>query len=79
MKNINKMSILDLTVKCFRKQGSESIELKIKCEDLLPGDVFEVQNNYTIPVDCVLVRGELVMNEGMLTGESVPITKHELP
>jgi P-type E1-E2 ATPase len=79
MKNINKMSILDLTVKCFRKQGSESIELKIKYEDLLPGDVFEVQNNYTIPVDCVLVRGELVMNEGMLTGESVPITKHELP
>ena len=31
-----------------------------------------------LPADCVLISGELIMNEGMITGESLPIQKEEL-
>ena len=31
----------------------------------------------SIPCDCVLVSGELLMNESMLTGESIPMPKFE--
>ncbi|KAJ1952721.1 hypothetical protein EC988_003397, partial [Linderina pennispora] len=45
-------------------------------EDLLPGDVFEVASNmYTLPCDAVLLEGDCIVNESMLTGESVPVAK----
>lgn len=28
-----------------------------------------------IPADCVIIEGSCIINEGMLTGESVPIQK----
>lgn len=51
---------------------------RLKNYDLLPGDVFILEKSMTIPADCVLVQGEVVMNEGMLTGESVPVNKEPL-
>lgn len=30
----------------------------------------------TLPVDCILIKGEVVLNEGMLTGESIPTSKY---
>ena len=42
---------------------------------LLPGDLIEVIANMPVPADCVLVNGECVMQESMLTGESTPILK----
>ncbi|KAJ2235116.1 hypothetical protein IWW45_002868, partial [Coemansia sp. RSA 485] len=45
-------------------------------EDLLPGDVFEVVGSmHILPCDAVLLEGDCIVNESMLTGESVPVAK----
>uniref|UniRef100_A0A9J7YVB8 ATPase 13A3 n=1 Tax=Cyprinus carpio carpio TaxID=630221 RepID=A0A9J7YVB8_CYPCA len=48
--------------------------------DLVPGDVIVIPSNGTVmPCDAVLVCGTCIVNESMLTGESVPVTKTDLP
>ncbi|XP_076086537.1 polyamine-transporting ATPase 13A3-like isoform X3 [Mytilus galloprovincialis] len=58
--------------------GDEYIE--ISSEDLVPGDVIEIPRYGCImQCDAVLVAGNCIVNESMLTGESVPVTKTPLP
>ncbi|XP_029904873.1 probable cation-transporting ATPase 13A3 isoform X2 [Myripristis murdjan] len=53
---------------------------EIMSTDLVPGDVVVIPGNGTImPCDAVLVSGTCIVNESMLTGESVPVTKTNLP
>ncbi|XP_016327909.1 probable cation-transporting ATPase 13A3 isoform X1 [Sinocyclocheilus anshuiensis] len=48
--------------------------------DLVPGDVIVIPSNGTVmPCDAVLICGTCIVNESMLTGESVPVTKTDLP
>uniref|UniRef100_A0A674CMZ3 ATPase 13A3 n=1 Tax=Salmo trutta TaxID=8032 RepID=A0A674CMZ3_SALTR len=48
--------------------------------ELVPGDVIVIPSNGMImPCDAVLVHGNCIVNESMLTGESVPVTKTSLP
>uniref|UniRef100_M3XX42 Polyamine-transporting ATPase 13A3 n=1 Tax=Mustela putorius furo TaxID=9669 RepID=M3XX42_MUSPF len=48
--------------------------------DLVPGDVMVIPLNGTVmPCDAVLINGTCIVNESMLTGESVPVTKTNLP
>ncbi|GCC23178.1 hypothetical protein chiPu_0001571 [Chiloscyllium punctatum] len=48
--------------------------------DLVPGDIIVIPTNGTImPCDSVLLNGTCIVNESMLTGESVPVTKINLP
>ncbi|KAJ8403208.1 hypothetical protein AAFF_G00354250 [Aldrovandia affinis] len=48
--------------------------------DLVPGDILIIPTNGTImPCDAVLISGTCIVNESMLTGESVPVTKTNLP
>jgi cation-transporting ATPase 13A2 len=42
---------------------------------LLPGDCFGVTPNMVLPCDAVLISGRIVVDESMLTGESVPVSK----
>ncbi|KAK6465062.1 cation translocating P-type ATPase [Scheffersomyces coipomensis] len=49
---------------------------QIESKYLVPGDVFEVDPSLSIvPCDALLINGECVINESMLTGESVPVSK----
>nr|XP_031537317.1 probable cation-transporting ATPase 13A3 [Vicugna pacos] len=58
---------------------SEEIE-EIFSTDLVPGDVMVIPLNGTVmPCDAVLINGTCIVNESMLTGESVPVTKTNLP
>ncbi|XP_069474671.1 polyamine-transporting ATPase 13A3 isoform X2 [Ambystoma mexicanum] len=53
---------------------------EILSTDLVPGDLIVLPQNGTImPCDAVLVSGTCIVNESMLTGESVPVTKTNLP
>ena len=47
--------------------------------ELVPGDIIEVPNNMILPCDLIILTGSAIMNESMLTGESVPIIKTALP
>jgi cation-transporting ATPase 13A2 len=47
------------------------------CSDLVPGDIFDASDpDLTIfPCDALLLSGDAIVNESMLTGESVPVSK----
>uniref|UniRef100_A0A8C2TMZ7 Polyamine-transporting ATPase 13A3 n=1 Tax=Coturnix japonica TaxID=93934 RepID=A0A8C2TMZ7_COTJA len=68
-------SIVRVSV-CRRNQEIE----EILSTDLVPGDIMLIPSNGTImPCDAVLLSGTCIVNESMLTGESVPVTKINLP
>ena len=52
----------------------ETTLLSIK---LVPGDVvmLPTTGGYTVECDAVIINGSAVVNESMLTGESIPVTK----
>ena len=45
--------------------------------DLVPGDVVNLSNSALafVPADMFLLSGDAILNESMLTGESVPVSK----
>ncbi|XP_076292849.1 polyamine-transporting ATPase 13A3 [Lasioglossum baleicum] len=52
----------------------------VSCSDLVPGDIIELPSHRaTVVCDAVLLTGQCILNESMLTGESVPVTKTPLP
>ncbi|CAJ0940856.1 unnamed protein product [Ranitomeya imitator] len=47
---------------------------------LVPGDVIVLSGKgFSMSCDAILINGTCVVNEGMLTGESIPVTKTQLP
>ena len=51
------------------------VEQRLLSTELVPGDVFAVEEGMDLPCDAVLVFGEALISEAMLTGESVPVAK----
>ncbi|XP_018565908.2 probable cation-transporting ATPase 13A3 [Anoplophora glabripennis] len=65
--------------KVIVSRGNNSFE-QIPTTDLVPGDVILIPSNgCEMQCDAVLTSGTCIVNESMLTGESVPITKNPLP
>ncbi|XP_045708031.1 probable cation-transporting ATPase 13A4 [Phyllostomus hastatus] len=61
---------------CERQAGVKELESCL----LVPGDLLILTGNKVqMPCDAVLIDGSCVVNEGMLTGESIPVTKTPLP
>lgn len=60
-------------------RGNDLFE-EITTEELVPGDVIEIPSSHEITMTCdaVLLNGNCVLNESMLTGESVPVIKTPL-
>ncbi|KAM4771313.1 putative cation-transporting ATPase 13A4 [Rhinophrynus dorsalis] len=46
---------------------------------LAPGDILVIKRNTILPCDALLISGGCIVNESMLTGESIPVTKTPLP
>ncbi|XP_051674872.2 probable cation-transporting ATPase 13A5 isoform X1 [Oryctolagus cuniculus] len=55
--------------------GLQELESRL----LVPGDILILPGKFSLPCDAVLIEGSCVVNEGMLTGESIPVTKTPLP
>jgi Cu+-exporting ATPase len=51
------------------------VQVEIPVGHLIPGDVFLVRAGSAVPVDGVVVDGASSVNESMLTGESLPVSK----
>lgn len=72
IKRLQEISKFSCEVRVWRNGFWKQIE----SIELVPGDVFEVDPSLSIiPCDALLINGECVINESMLTGESVPVTK----
>uniref|UniRef100_A0A670Z528 P-type ATPase A domain-containing protein n=1 Tax=Pseudonaja textilis TaxID=8673 RepID=A0A670Z528_PSETE len=57
-------------------QGSSTVESR----HLVPGDLLLLEGQrFSLPCDAILLEGSCVVNEGLLTGESVPVSKTPLP
>ncbi|XP_039086323.1 probable cation-transporting ATPase 13A5 [Hyaena hyaena] len=52
---------------------------KLESRLLVPGDILLLPGKTSLPCDAILIDGSCVVNEGMLTGESIPVTKTPLP
>ncbi|GMF28131.1 unnamed protein product [Phytophthora lilii] len=55
--------------------------VQISSDDLVPGDICSVghnDRNSVVPCDVLLLRGNCVVNESMLSGESVPLRKESI-
>jgi len=55
----------------------DSKELEIAIEQVLINDVVKVKPGQKIPVDGTVVEGHSLVDESMLTGESMPVEKNE--
>jgi len=52
---------------------------QVTSNELVPGDILIVPEGEVMPCDAILLEGECVINEAMLTGESLPSIKVALP
>ncbi len=53
----------------------DGVEVEIPVEDVIPGDVVLVRPGEKVPVDGLIVDGRSTLDESMVTGESIPVTK----
>jgi cation-transporting P-type ATPase 13A2 len=73
MKRLREISRFECDVRVLRN----GFWTTVSSSDLVPGDVYEVSDPSLsqFPSDSLLLTGDCIVNESMLTGESVPVSK----
>lgn len=73
MRRLREVSRFECDVRVLRNGFWRSVT----SSELVPGDVFEVTDPSLtqFPCDSLLISGDCIVNESMLTGESVPVSK----
>lgn len=74
---LHRMAQLIVPVTVRRRTGEEE---SVSSVDLVPGDCILIPpEGLLLPCDATLLAGECMVNESMLTGESIPVMKTPLP
>ena len=68
-------ALLNLAPKRARRIGAEGNDEDVALEDVVAGDRLRVRPGESIPVDGEILEGRSSVDESMVTGESMPVTK----
>ncbi|AMK21617.1 heavy metal translocating P-type ATPase [Sphingobium sp. TKS] len=68
-------ALLDLSPKLARRVRTDGSDEEITLDEVLVGDTLRVRPGEKVPVDGVVLEGRGTVDESMVTGESMPITK----
>ena len=68
-------ALLNLAPKTARRIAADGSEAEIPLENVAVGDLLRVRPGEKVPVDGVVEEGRSALDESMVTGESMPVTK----
>jgi P-type Cu+ transporter len=68
-------ALLQLAPKTARRIGEDGHEHEVEIESLAVGDKLRVRPGEKVPVDGVILEGRSSLDESLVTGESMPVTK----
>ena len=68
-------SLLGLAPKTARRIGDDGSEEDVPLSNVHVGDLLRVRPGEKVPVDGIVVEGSSALDESMLTGEPLPVTK----
>ena len=68
-------ALLGLAPKTARRVQENGKEEDVPLDQVLPGDVLRVRPGEKVPVDGVVTEGATAVDESMVTGESIPVSK----
>ena len=68
-------ALLDLAPKQARRLRPDGTDEEVPLEHIQPGDLLRVRPGEKVPVDGGVIEGRFAVDESMLTGESMPVTK----
>ena len=68
-------ALLQLAPKTARRIGDDGHEHEVEIESLAVGDRLRVRPGEKVPVDGVILEGRSSLDESLVTGESMPVTK----
>ena len=68
-------ALLDLAPKTARRISPDGTEHEVGLESVMTGDRLRVRPGEKVPVDGEVVEGRSAVDESMVTGESMPVTK----
>jgi Cu+-exporting ATPase len=68
-------SLLDLAPKSARRVKADGSDEDVPLDQVAAGDQLRVRPGERVPVDGVIVEGRSAIDESMVTGESMPVTK----
>ncbi len=68
-------ALLDLAPKTARRLKNDGGDEEVGLESVVVGDRLRVRPGEKVPVDSVVIEGRSAVDESMVTGESMPVTK----
>src|SRR3546814_11014204 len=66
-----------LAPKTARRVGADGHEHDVALEAVIVGDRLRVRPGEKVPVDGVIAEGRSALDESMITGEAMPVTRSE--
>ena len=70
-------ALLDLAPKTARRVKDDGSDEEVSLDDIHAGDRLRVRPGDKVPVDGVLLEGRSAIDESMITGESMPVTREK--
>ncbi|MDB5503516.1 MAG: copper-translocating P-type ATPase [Tardiphaga sp.] len=68
-------ALLELAPKTARRIGDDGADHEVQIDSLAVGDRLRVRPGEKVPVDGVILEGRSSLDESLVTGESMPVTK----